>query len=244
MAEMRTVLVTGVGRREGLGFEICRQMGSLGYRVLLSTRSSSKAETLATELRSSGLDVHALTLDLDDRASIAQAAQLIREKWGSLSALINNAAAIGDFGEAPSSADLAKAKAAFDTTLFGTWAVTQAMLPLLRTARAGRVVFVTSGAGSHGDSVYGLTTGNPTGPAYAVAKAALNALTSLLATELKNSGILVNAVCPGLTATFLGAENMGARPVSEGAAAIVWAATLPDGAATGGFFRDGKPLPW
>ena len=56
--------------------------------------------------------------------------------------------------------------------------------------------------------------------------------------------MLVNAVCPGLTATYPGAEAMGARPVEDGAAGIVWAATLPDDGPTGGFFRDVEPLPW
>ncbi len=82
------------------------------------------------------------------------------------------------------------------------------------------------------------------GPAYAVAKAALNALTVTFANELREARILVNAVCPGFTATFPGAERMGARPVAEGAASVVWAAVLGDGGPTGGFFRDGKPLPW
>jgi NAD(P)-dependent dehydrogenase (short-subunit alcohol dehydrogenase family) len=82
-------------------------------------------------------------------------------------------------------------------------------------------------------------------PAYAAAKAALNVLTVTLAKELAADGILVNAVCPGLTATFPGAENLGrAKPVRAGAAGIVWAALLPDDGPTGGFFRDAEPVPW
>ena len=87
---------------------------------------------------------------------------------------------------------------------------------------------VSSGAGSHGDMVFGLTSGNAMGPSYGVPKAALNALTSAFASELRRDGILVNAVCPGFTATFPGGEQMGARPVKDGAASIVWAATLPN----------------
>jgi NAD(P)-dependent dehydrogenase (short-subunit alcohol dehydrogenase family) len=64
------------------------------------------------------------------------------------------------------------------------------------------------------------------------------------AAELATTGVLVNAVCPGLTATYPGAEAMGARPVTDGAASVVWAVTLPDSGPTGGFFRDGQPLPW
>ena len=79
-------------------------------------------------------------------------------------------------------------------------------------------------------------------PAYQVTKAALNALTRTLAAELRDARILVNAVCPGWVATDMGGR--GGRPVAEGAAGIVWAATLPGNGPSGGFFRDGKPLPW
>ncbi|WP_348645161.1 SDR family NAD(P)-dependent oxidoreductase [Mesorhizobium sp. WSM4315] len=79
-------------------------------------------------------------------------------------------------------------------------------------------------------------------PAYSTSKATLNALTCVLAAELRGSGVLVNAICPGWVATDMGGP--GGRPVAQGAAGIVWAATLPDDGPTGGFFRDGKRLPW
>jgi NAD(P)-dependent dehydrogenase (short-subunit alcohol dehydrogenase family) len=120
----------------------------------------------------------------------------------------------------------------------------QAFLPLLRKSEHARIVNVSSGAGSHGDQAFGLTTDNQMGTSYAVAKAALNALTVKVAKEVAVDNILVNSVCPGFTATFEGGDAMGARPVSEGAASVVWAATLPDGGPTGQFFRDGRPLPW
>ncbi|WP_216901710.1 SDR family oxidoreductase [Nocardia alni] len=79
-------------------------------------------------------------------------------------------------------------------------------------------------------------------PAYTVSKVALNALTRMLASELHGDRILVNAVCPGWVATDMGGP--GGRPVTEGAASVVWAATLPDSGPTGGFFRDGQALAW
>jgi NAD(P)-dependent dehydrogenase (short-subunit alcohol dehydrogenase family) len=103
---------------------------------------------------------------------------------------------------------------------------------------------VSSGAGSHGDLQFGLTTGGGSVASYGISKAALNALTTKFATELVGTGILVNAVCPGLTATAPGMEAMGARPVAEGAASVIWAALLPNDGPSGGFFRDGQPLPW
>ena len=81
-------------------------------------------------------------------------------------------------------------------------------------------------------------------PAYTVSKAALNTFTVKLAADLKDTNILVNAICPGLVATSPEAEAAIGRPVPEGAASVVWTATLPDAGPTGGFFRDGKPLPW
>ncbi len=143
-----------------------------------------------------------------------------------------------------SNADLEPVQTLMATNLYGAWRTIQAFLPLIRQSRHGRIVNVSSGAGSHGDMQFGLATGNGAVASYGISKAAVNALTSKLAAELAGTGILVNAVCPGLTATAPGMEAMGARPVAEGAASVAWAALLPDGGPTGGFFRDGKPLPW
>ena len=122
------------------------------------------------------------------------------------------------------------------TNLLGPWRLCQAFLPLLRKSQAGRIVNVSSESGSLAEMGAGP-------PAYQVTKAALNALTRTLAGELRGEHILVNAVCPGWVATDMGGSG-APRSVSEGAAGIVWAATLPDDGPTGGFFRDGKPLPW
>ena len=152
-------------------------------------------------------------------------------------------AAYVDWTETAGAADLAAADAVVQTNLFGAWRVTQALLPLLRQSPHPRVVNVSSGAGSHGDEQFGLTRRGGAAATYGVSKAALNALTATLAAELNDTPVLVNAACPGLTATWPGAEQMGARPVAEGAASVVWAATLPDAGPRGGLFRDGRPLP-
>ena len=103
-----------------------------------------------------------------------------------------------------------------------------------------RIVNVASGAGSHGDKQYGLTARQGAVASYAISKAAVLALTATLAAEFDGTSVIVNAVDPDLTATWPGAETMGAQPV----AGIVWAATLPDDGPRGGFFRDGRPHPW
>jgi len=238
-----TALVTGAGRAEGIGFEVCRQLCAKGYRVFLTARSPDSARMRAGELTAEGFDARPLALDVSSADSVAAAVRVVAEA-GCLDILVNNAATTSAYGEKASTADLGAAHSAFESIIFGAWRTFQAFLPLLRLSPAARVVNVSSGAGSHGDPVFGLTSGNGMGPGYAVAKAALNALTAAAAYELKDTPILVNAVCPGFTATFPGGEAMGARPVRDGAAGVVWAATLSAGGPSGGFFRDGAPLPW
>jgi NAD(P)-dependent dehydrogenase (short-subunit alcohol dehydrogenase family) len=154
---------------------------------------------------------------------------------GRLDVLVNNAAIDYDTWQSTLGADLSVVAEALDTNLLGAWRLAQRAAPLLRRSPAGRIVNVSSGAGS----LTGMTAG---APAYGISKAALNALTIKLARELERDGVLVNAVCPGWVATDMGGP--GGRPVTEGAAGIVWAATLPEGGPTGGFFRDGRPIPW
>jgi NAD(P)-dependent dehydrogenase (short-subunit alcohol dehydrogenase family) len=131
-----------------------------------------------------------------------------------------------------------------EVNLFGPWRLTNALLPLLRQSPHPRIVNISSGAGSHSDDQFGLTKRGGAAASYGISKAALNALTSTLAAELADTPILGNAVCPGLTATWPGAKAMGARPVNEGAASVLWAATLPDHGPSGELRRDGRPLPW
>jgi NAD(P)-dependent dehydrogenase (short-subunit alcohol dehydrogenase family) len=240
--ERRVALVTGAGR--GIGLEVARQLGQRGMRVVLTARDQARADEAAAALTGEGLTVDGMTVDITSEDSVVALADRVRQVLGRLDVLVNNAAGYVDWSETPSSADLTASRQLFDTNLFGTWRVTQALLPLLRDSPSGRLVNVSSGAGSHGDPQFGLTTNRGATTSYGVSKAAINALTSKFAAELEGTAVLVNAVCPGLTATAPGMEAMGARPVPEGAAGVVWAATLPDDGPSGGFFRDGRPLPW
>jgi NAD(P)-dependent dehydrogenase (short-subunit alcohol dehydrogenase family) len=112
----------------------------------------------------------------------------------------------------------------------------------MRESPHPRIVNVSSGAGSHGDDQFGLTRRCGAAASYGISKAAKNALTITLAAELAAPPSWSNAACPGLTATWPGAERMGAR--SDGAASIVWAVTIPNGGPSGGLFRDGRSLAW
>jgi NAD(P)-dependent dehydrogenase (short-subunit alcohol dehydrogenase family) len=230
---LRIALVTGANR--GIGFEVCRQLATEGFLVLLTARDARKAKAAADALSRAGR-VEPLALDVADANSIAKAAAEVARRHGQLDILINNAGINYDTWETVENADInGTVMETITTNLLGPWRVCQAFLPLLRKSRAGRIVNVSSESGSLAHMGAGP-------PAYQVTKSALNALTRTLAGELLGSHILVNSVCPGWVATDMG--GTGGRPVAEGAAGIVWAATLPDDGPSGGFFRDGKPLPW
>jgi NAD(P)-dependent dehydrogenase (short-subunit alcohol dehydrogenase family) len=176
-------------------------------------------------------------LDVANASSIKEAAAELGSRHSCLDVLVNNAGINYDTWETVEKADInGTVVETITTNLLGPWRICQAFLPLLRKSRAGRIVNVSSESGSLANMGAGP-------PAYQVTKAALNALTRTLAGELRGSRILVNAVCPGWVATDMGGTG-APRSVREGAAGIVWAATLPDEGPTGGFFRDGKPLPW
>ncbi len=239
---MTIALVTGANR--GIGLEVVRQLAAQGMTVILAARDMTKAQDAAEALKGIGLNVIPKVVDVADDASVRTLAEAVAAEFGHLDILVNNAAGYVDWMETASTADLAAVHTLLETNLFGAWRMTQAFLPLLRQSAHGRVVNVSSGAGSHGDTNFGLTTNNGASASYGISKAALNALTVKFAVELAGSGVLVNAACPGLTATAPGMEAMGARPVADGARSIVWVATLPDDGPTGGFFRDGQPLAW
>jgi NAD(P)-dependent dehydrogenase (short-subunit alcohol dehydrogenase family) len=236
-------LVTGATR--GIGRQVAADLAARGFTVVVSGRDAAAALATAAELSDRG-DVRALGLGLDvaDVRAVAAVPAAVRDVTGRLDVLVNNAAAFVDWTEVASAADLDVAREVMDTNLFGAWRMVQALLPMLRESPHPRVVNVSSGGGSHGDEQFGLTRRGGAAASYGISKAALNALTATLAAELAGTGVLVNAVCPGLTATWPGAEQMGARPVEEGAASVVAAVVLPDGGPSGAFLRDGHPIPW
>jgi NAD(P)-dependent dehydrogenase (short-subunit alcohol dehydrogenase family) len=233
MTELRISLVTGANR--GIGLEVCRQLAGLGDTVVLGSRDLDKGQQAARELEAAGLIVEALQLDVTNAVSVKEAVRHIESRYGRLDVLVNNAAILYDTWENILNADLDTMQQAFETNALAALRMSQACLPLLRNSAHGRIVNVSSEAGSLANIGSGT-------PAYNLSKAGLNAITLMLAKALRGDRILVNAVCPGWVATDMGGS--GGRPVSEGAASIVWAVTLPDNGPTGGFFRDGKPVPW
>jgi NAD(P)-dependent dehydrogenase (short-subunit alcohol dehydrogenase family) len=226
----RIALVTGANR--GIGLEVVRQLAERGYTAVLGARDLEKGRAAAEGL---GAEVEPRRLDVADDGSVRELSDALERDFGRLDVLVNNAAIHYDTWQRGVDADLDVVHEALATNLFGAWRTTQACLPLLRRSSHPRIVNVSSGAGA----LTGMGSGTP---AYRVSKASLNALTRILAGELRGEGILVNSVCPGWVATDMGGP--AGRPVEEGAASVIWAVLLPDDGPTGGFFRDGRPIEW
>jgi len=223
-------LVTGANR--GIGCEVARQLAERDYAVILTARDEDKARAAAEELPG---DVRALALDVSDPASIAAAAEQVEADPGSLDVLVNNAGMGADFGVAGVDPDFEAIQRSLDTNFLGAYRLTAALLPLLRRSDHPRVVNVSSGMG-------GIAEMGGWSPGYRVSKAALNAMTRILSTELADESVLVNSACPGFVASDMGGPMGATKSVADGASGIVWLATLADDGPTGGFFRDGQPV--
>lgn len=235
----KIAIITGVSREMGLGYETARQLKELGFNVIITARDFDKVSELAEKI-----GVAARQLDITSDQSVNQLAKDIETEFGKLDVLINNAGAYFDQGGQVLNAEIQFIKDALDTNLLGAWRMVKAFQTLLQKSESGRIVNVSSGAGSFTDPIFGLENHQGNVPVYAITKLALNGLTVKLARELKDTKIKVNSVCPGFVATYPGTEQWGARPVSEGAKGIIWAATLADNSPSGKFFRDGELLNW
>ena len=226
-------LVTGGNR--GIGLEVCRQLAQKGYTVILGSRDAAKGKAAAKRLQDEELNVTPKQLDVTDAGTLQEVYRWLENEYGRLDVLVNNAGIDYDTNQEVLTADLNRVKHVFEVNTLGPWRVAQTFVPLLKKSEHGRLVNVSSGAGAL-SSMSGGT------PAYSMSKAALNALTLMLAAELQSSGILVNAAGPGWVATDMGGS--GGRPLEDGGKSVVWVATLPDDGPTGGFFRDGERVAW
>jgi carbonyl reductase 1 len=256
-----TALVTGANR--GLGLETCRQLKAEGFRIILTSRGEGDGGAAPHALDPDGKDVLYHPLDVTDPGSISALANDFPRLASRLDVLVNNAG-VGLWGS-----NLETAKRTIAVNYLGPRDVTDALLPFIPWG--GRIVMVSSGLGelshlgrdlrarfadpsltrlaldalvssylSDVESGDRKRAGWPS--AYSVSKVALNALTRVLARELSFRGISVNAVCPGWVRTDMGGRG-APRSVAVGARSIVLGAMLP-GDATGGFYRDGKRIPW
>jgi NAD(P)-dependent dehydrogenase (short-subunit alcohol dehydrogenase family) len=237
--EKKIALVTGANK--GIGLEIARQLAGLGHIALIGARDESRGQAAAQKLQAQGLDASFIQLDVTDQGSIDAAADWIAREYGRLDVLVNNAAIAQD-NAPPSQLDIEILRDTYETNVFGVFAVTKAMLPLLKRSRAGRIVNMSSGAGSLTETSSPGWRPEWNGLAYNSSKTVVNAFTVVFASELRDTAIKVNAVNPGFTLTDMSPN--GERTVEQGAAAAVRYATLPADGPSGGFFDENGPLPW
>ena len=241
MRDMKQQVALVTGSNRGIGFEIAKQLAMKKIEVILTSRDSANGEAAVRKIARDGVKkVVAMKLDVSNQVSVNNLLDKVEKTFGRLDILVNNAAILIDkHNVVASNADLETVKATLETNLIGAWRMCKAFIPLMKKNSFGRIVNVSSGAG---EFEYMATSGGYW-PAYSVSKASLNALTVMLASELKGTNILVNAVCPGWVRTDMGGSN-ATRSVEEGAATPVWLATLPDGERTGHIFFDKKQINW
>ncbi|MEK3900073.1 SDR family oxidoreductase [Paenibacillus sp. FSL R7-0179] len=242
MERVKTVLITGANK--GIGYETARQLGAMGFTILLGARDGEKGREAAASLNKAGVSARHLPLDVTNQQTLDAAFKSIKEEFGSLNVLINNAGISKDGGVSPSQLEMSVLKETFETNFFGMFAVTRTLLPLLRERPNGRIVNLSSGLGS-------LTINNDPKSewsrfnllAYNSSKTAVNALTVMLAKEFKDTSLKINAADPGYTATDLN-RHTGYRSVQQASEIVARLATLPEDGPTGGFFDDNGEVPW
>ena len=230
----RVALISGGNR--GLGLAIARRLADHGLHVVIGTRDELSGRDAVEASSRDGYEIRSHQLDVTDPASVARAVADVANGEGRLDVLVNNAAVAVDRGQAAAGPDFERVRATLDANLVGAWRLSAAAIPEMRKNGYGRIVNITS----HLGSLSTMGTGNVS---YRVSKAGLNALTGILAAELKENGILVNAVSPGRMSTRM-AYGETQRSAEDGADTPVWLATLPDDGPTGGLFHERAPLPW
>ena len=231
MDEQRIAVVTGGNR--GIGLEICRQLARLGLKVVLTARVEEKAREAAAGIEG---DVVSHPLDVTHPDDVERLARFLETDLGGVDVLVNNAGVFLDHHFGGLTVPLEAVHESLEVNVVGPWALSQAVIPLMKKRRYGRIVNVSSGLGAMSEMMGGYAS-------YRVSKLALNGLTRILADELHGTNVLVNTMCPGWVQTEMGGEG-APRPVEKGADTAVWLATLPDGGPTGGFFRDRRLIPW
>lgn len=229
-SNQKTILVTGANR--GIGFEVCRQIGELGYHIFLSARNKEKGIQAVEKLRKEKIEVDFIQMDVSNEESIKNAAREFGNRSFKLDVLVNNAAVLGESEITEISTQ--ELQTVLNINSIGAFIVIREFLPSMDLG--SRIINVSSGAGAlHDMASYA--------PAYSISKTALNAITKQFAAALKRKKIAVNSVCPGWVRTDMGGWT-APRSVKKGAETIVWLATEAHSDKTGLFWRDKKVIDW
>lgn len=230
----RVAVVSGATR--GIGLAIAWALARQGLHVVVTARTDEAARRVADEIGNAGLSASPHQMDVTDPASVVRAIADTGFVHGRLDVLVNNAAVAIDRQQQAATADMERVRATLDANLMGAWRCCTAAIPEMKRNGYGRIVNITT----HMSLFAQLGTGSV---AYRVSKTALNALTCVLAAELRPDNILVNAASPGKVDTRL-AYGKGERTPDEVADDFVWLATLPDDGPTGELFHQRQPLSW
>jgi NAD(P)-dependent dehydrogenase (short-subunit alcohol dehydrogenase family) len=240
-SKQKVAIVTGANR--GIGFEIVRQLAKLDILTVLTSRDEAKGQKACQKLEQDELPVRYHQLDVDHAASVQKFAAFIGREFGRCDILVNNAGIFPDSSDAGShrwpsifETKIDTIRRAMETNVYGPILLCQAIVPLMKKNRYGRIVNMSSGMGQ-------LSEMNGHCPGYRISKTSINAVTRILADELKEVNILVNSVCPGWVKTDMGGPG-ATRSVEQGADTAIYLATLPDGGSSGKFFRDRKVFAW
>jgi NAD(P)-dependent dehydrogenase (short-subunit alcohol dehydrogenase family) len=232
--DKQVALVTGGNR--GIGYELVKHLALNGFKVILASRDTEMGHKAAQELQELELDVSFEVMDVNIQESTRQAAITIKEKYGRLDVLINNAGVYLDDNKKLLNLEPSILEKTMATNFFGVYYCLQSFMPLMEKQGYGRIINVSSEYGAMSEMSY-----RGVG-AYKLSKFALNGLTQLVAAEI-NGDIKINAVDPGWVSTDMGGPSAPRTP-KQAAESILWLATIgPDGP-NGGFFRDGKRIDW
>lgn len=236
------IIVLISGANQGIGFEITKKLATENpsYHILMGVRSLSKGEAAISSLPN--LSVEAVQLDVTSDSSISNAVEYVQDMFGRLDVLISNAG-IPQLALPEGLSLRERYTQTMDTNAIGPACLTEAFIPLLQKSSNPRIVFMTAGLGSIGDTLdpsyqyYGLPAAE-----YKASKAALNMVMAACAVKYKDAGFQVNVCCPGLNATSL-SGGMGDHP-SVGALNACRLATTDKGGETGTFTNKKGKLPW
>jgi NAD(P)-dependent dehydrogenase (short-subunit alcohol dehydrogenase family) len=229
----KIALISGAGR--GIGLEIGKQLLDLGWTVVLTARNMQQGRPLVNKLREKWKTAWYHQLDVTDEQSISDVAEYVEETCGRLDVLINNAAIMVEENHRAMEVDLEDFHETMVTNFYGPFLLTRMMLPYFRDSKDARVINISSRMGQ----LSGMGGGHA---AYRISKAALNALTIIMARELEGEGIRVNSMCPGWVRTDMGGPNAH-KTLEQGADTAVWLATA-DKIGNGNFYADRKVIPW